>query len=349
MDLLEFDLNEVVSKAVSAKIADLEKQVSDHSQQTSNYHNEISKLKKQVRDAKLTLAFITMLRDEFAAIESDPREPNDYQKYKSQKQYLYIEELMKVLFNKLPENGGWHSSRGEGNLKSYLAVNFYSSKDILLSILPLILPDDKTAEIISFIKDFKMPYDWDKSQVLTFVKNPGTCTNGSYIGISNFWIERGAGTNNCPYNLVMMNKQFLDEDVLEVVFNGLGNQYSNYSYFLSLYNYHQLSDELINRFTKSINAYSSKASTFENVKKFVVDNLKRFNDENINHYYSNITDNNQYNTFYYDKFPVSYQHKYLLTRPVSVVLSNLTGHRCQWTEQEKINFLKEYTAINQVS
>lgn len=348
---LQFDLNEVVSKEIQEEISGLEKQIESLQETNSKYYQEIQNLKANVETAALPISFVNHLRTEFEKITDDPKDSNDWQNRKNKNQFLFIEKLMLSLFNIKIEENGWLSSRGDGNLYTYLAVNYYSSREQLLSILPLLINNQHSAKGISFIKHFKMPKDWEKHEVLSFVKNPGSCTNSSYMGISQFWLERGAGTNNCPYNLVMLSPYILDEDVFDVILNGMKNIYSNYTYFYSLYNFHPLTDMQIEKLgTVAISTYASIKS-YDNVKTFLKDNLNRFNDGILDFLYQYADSDNQFRSLYWQNFPVRYQQIFLMEKTIDEVLKIITGYQCKWTDEQKQEFLKGYTnkELNQVS
>lgn len=348
---LQFDLNEVVSKEIQEEISGLEKQITSLQDQNKKYYSEIEQLKTKVETAKLPIALVTHLRNEFDKITADPKDSNDWHNRKNKNQFLFIEKLMLSLFNIKIEQNGFLSNRGNGNLYHYLAVNYYESKEQLLSVLPLLVNDQYSAQGIGFIKNFKMPKDWSKNEVLAFVKNPGTCTNGSYIGISQFWLERGAGTNNCPYNLVMMNPHISDEDVFEVILNGMKNVYSNYSYFYSLYNYHPFADEQINKLGEMAISTYAQIKSYDNIKDFLKANLNRFNDKILDFLYQYADGDNQFRSLYWENFPVRYQQKFLMEKTMADVLKIITGYQCKWTEDQKQEFLKDYTnqKTNQIS
>lgn len=348
---LQFDLNEVVSKEIQEEISELEKQIASLQEVNSKYYQEIQNLKTKVETANLPISLVNHLRTEFEKITDDPKDKNDWHNRKNKNQFLFIEKLMLSLFNIKIEENGWLSSRGDGNLYTYLAVNYYSNREQLLSILPLLINNQHSAKGISFIKHFKMPKDWAKHEVLAFVKNPGSCTNGSYMSISQFWLERGAGSNNCPYNLVMLNSHILEEEIFEVILNGMKNIFSTYTYFYSIYNYHPLTDEQVERLGKvAISTYASIKS-YDNVKTFLRDNLNRFNDEILDFLYQYADGDNQFRSLYWENFPVRCQQKFLMGKTMTEVLKIITGYQCKWTEDEKSLFLKMYTnkSINQVS
>lgn len=343
MDALQFDLNEIVSKEVNDRISSLEKTIESLQESNSKYYKENQNLKSEIETAKLPIELVKYLRGEFDKITDDPKDNNYWHNRRNENQFLFIEKLMLSLFNVKIEQNGWLSSRGDGNLYHYLAVNYYQSKDLLLSILPLLVKNQYSDQGIAFIRHFKMPKDWSKAEVLAFVKNPGSCTNSSYMGISQFWIERGAGTNNCPYNLVMMNPHILDEDVFEVILNGMKNIYGNYSYFYSLYNYHPLTSEQISKMGEMVIQTYANSKQYENVKSFLTANLKLFNDTILEFLYQYADNDNQYRALFWENFPVRYQQKFLMSKTISEVLKTMNNYNCKWNDEEKESFLKDFT------
>lgn len=342
---LQFDLNELVSKEIGAKITQLEKQKENLTNQNILLQGKISDLSARVENAKLPLAFLEMIRGAFNAIEADPRDKDDYHKHKNQKQFDFIENIMLNVFGIEKESQGWLSYRGDGNLYNYLAVNYYKSKQHLMGLLELLSDDPKHKTGIQFIRSFRMPYDWSKEEVISFLKDPGSCTNGSYIGISNFWFERGCGRNNCPYNLVLMSPFIVEDDVWDVLINQITIGLSNSTYFYSVYNYHKLSDERIKQLGDIlIDKIDKKKSMvdYECPKAFLTNNFVNLSDKVLDFFYEQISDDNQFKTFNWEKFPVRYQHKYLLSKNIEDVLKIIGGYSCRWTIEEKESFLKAY-------
>lgn len=340
-DLLNIDLNELVTKEISEKISSLEQENNRQSEVIATQRNEISSLKKTVSNVQIVTGFWDHLRSEYSNITQGKVDKNGWFDSKQKNQFLFIEKTLSNFFNINKEQNGWLSSRSDGGLAVYLAVNFYTHKQEVINLLQ-VLKDDCSKEV-EFIKSFKMPYDYDKSAVIRYVLEPNYNTNRCIFGISQYWIEGGAKKENVPHDLIMRNPFIVEPDVFAMIINSINKRVSNYYYLfaLPLYNNH-VSKEQIEQLGECLLKMGKSETDYDNVKSFISKFLLRFNNTTLDHLYARISNGNQFNTLHWENFPVEYQKRYLSTMDVQMVLKTLHDYSCKWTTEEKASFLKEY-------
>lgn len=342
-NFLGLDLNEVATKAISEKISTLEADLAAAREAMSDQFSAITTLNKKVSESKIALGLLNHLRNEFANIKHGPCDSGGYYDSKQKNQFLFIERVLLYLFNvKKETNGGWLSSRGDGSLAPYLAVNFYRNKAIVIDLLKVLMPNCEKE--VSFIQAFKMPYDYPKEAVMRYVKAPQYNTNGAIFGVSNFWIEAGAAEKNMPHNLIMQSPFILQDDVFAALIDTIKKKASNYHYLFALPKHNKdISTDQIVMMGEQLANIETSVLGWDVVNYFIIDNLKVFNHKTLDFLYSKIQYDNQFKTLHWEKFPNEYQMRFLKEKSLDVVLKIITNHSCAWTEDEKRTFLKEFT------
>ena len=342
MNILDIDLNELVSKEVSEKIEGLEKQLQKSYEENRSLSKQINVLKDSGKDALIILSLLDYIRTSFTAIEADKPDKDGWFNSKQKKQFLFIENVLLNLFGIAKEQNGWYCNRHDGSLSVHLAINFYKSKQTVIDLLSIIKPD--SAKEINFIKSFQMPYDYPLQEVMSYAKRPKYNTNGCIFGITQYWIEYGAGLQNMPHNLIMQNPLILTPDVFKVLLDTArsGQGESHYLFSLPAYN-SKISDSQIKMLGECLMAVPKAFLSYDSLKEFLSKNLTAFNNKTLDYLYGLMTSDNQYKALHWENFPQEYQHRFLKAKPFTEVLSILTGYSCKWTPEQKEAFLKEYT------
>ena len=342
---LQFDLNEIVSKEINEKIDSLENELELEKNKNLKQNQEIYVLNNKLKESKNILNLLDYLRTEFSKIKQSESDKNGWYDSKQKNQFLYIEKILLDIFNIEKESNGWTCNRNDGNLCTHLAINYYSKKEIVIDLLKIIM-NDCTKEI-SFIKSFKMPYDYSKDEVIKFVSNPQFNTNGAIFGISDLWIEYGANEKNMPYDLIMKNNYILEDDVFNKLLETIKQQKSNYHYLFAITKYNNnITDEQIIKLGELLINIPESVLNYDNLEHFIKNNLYKFNKKTLDYLYSKVSDDNQYKTLYWQNFPVEYQQKYLLSKDLEQILKLLTDYRCKWNLEEKQSFIIDWSKIN---
>lgn len=344
-NLLEINLNEIATKHISEKIEYLEKQLEDTRNKNIEQYNEIASLKKQVDNSKVALGLLDHLRDEFSKIKQSEERDGGWFDSKEKNQFVFIENVLLNIFNIKKEANGWYCHRYEGSLATHLAVNFYSNKDVVINLLKIFMKDSVKA--VSFIDSFKMPFDYSKDEVIRYVKNPEYNTNGCIFGINQYWVERGAGKSNMPHDLIMKNPFILNDDVFELLLNSIRKKVANFYYLFALPKHNKnISKEQIVALGECLVSIGAASINQEDIKMFISDNLKNFNNNTLDFLYNLVRSDNQFNTLHWEKFPNEYQMRFLKSKKLDEVLRLITCYSCTWTTEQKEVFLREFTAIN---
>lgn len=340
-NLLEIDLNKLVSKQVAGKISSLEKELTNSQNKNLEQYKEIIELKKQVDNSKIALGLFEYLRDEFSKIKQSEADSGGWFKSKQQNQFLFIEGILLNIFNIKKEAKGWYCTRNDGNLASHLAVNFYSKKETVIDLLKIIMADCRKE--VAFIESFKMPFDYTKEEVIQYVKEPKFNTNGCIFGISEYWIRYGVGKRNMPHDLIMKSPFILEEDVFEILLDSIKKKVSNYYYLFTLPKYNKnISEEQLIKLGECLTSMTTRELNCKVVNGFISENLNSFNNKTLDFLYNLIQSDDLYKTVYWENFPTEYQMRFLKAKPLDEILSLLAHYKCKWTIEQKESFLKEY-------
>ena len=339
-NLLDVDLNDFVTKKVTKKIKSLEKQLKDSNDKNYDLYNQINNLKKEVDASKITLTLLHYLRDEFAKIKCGESDSGGWYDSKEKNQFVFIKKILLNVFNIKEEYGGWKSCRSYGTLGLYLAINYYNHKEVLINLIKTLIPD--YFKIVSVIESFKMPYDYTKDEVISYVENPLYNTNGCIFGGSEYWVESGATLKtNMPHDLIMKNPHILEDDVFEMLLETIYKRSSHYYYLFALPEYNKnISDKQIILLGEALIDLGKNVLEYDNVKKFINDNIKKFSNRTLDFLFQFIQYENNYGMFYWATFPNEYQMKFLFDKKLNEVLRILNN--CTWSLEEKENFLKRY-------
>jgi hypothetical protein len=165
-------------------------------------------------------------------------------------------------------------------------------------------------------------------------------TNGSYIPVDNYWDLK---LNNIPYSLVLSNPVLLEDDVFNVLVNSVDKQISEFYYLYEVYKFQSnLTLNQIQKLGKTIMKLKDYYFKYQEVESFISNNLINFEDETLDFCFNRITNDNQYKLFHWEKFPVKYQTKYLMDKPLNIILKLFNEYSCKWTLEEKDLFLQKY-------
>lgn len=340
-DTLLFDLNEIVSERINEELASLKETIKKQSLEILSLRKEVRESAVSIQDAEHTNVLLDKMREKFDSIVGSKYDDGGWYDSKQKNQYMFIKTIMFTFFGISEQYGGWKSSRGDGTLKAYLAVNFYNNKDIVVNLLKILKSDSK--DDIQFIDNFVMPYDYPKEKVLEYVKSPQYNTNGCIFDVSNFWIESGCGKSNMPHSLIMKSPHIVSEDVFSELINSINKKVSEYNWLFSVGKYNEnISENQIQMLGECLITTPTSRWSFDNVSEFISKNLVSFNKTTLDFLYSKISDDNQFRMLHWEKFPVEYQYLYLMDKPIKQILKLLENYSCKWTDEEKEVFLKQY-------
>lgn len=344
--ILEFDLNDIVSKQVSKKIEGLENRISQLQDKNIALTDKVLVAENKLNNVSSLSFLFDYLREEFSNIVATPKVKDDsYGKCKAYNQFMFIHNILLYIFNISPEYKGWYGQRAEGNLRAHLAVNYYSNKEILISLLKILKSDWQYD--VKFIESFQMPFDYSKDKVINFVNSPKYNTNGCIQDISEYWINRGAGIENMPYSLMFKNPHILEEDVFTSLIETINRRRDNYHYLFALPVHNsQISKEQIERLGECLTKLVHEVFSYSDVELFIKNNFHNFNKTTLDYLATLVDFDNHYRNFHWERFPTEYQMRFLERKSFDEVLKILTNYSCKWTVEEKESFLTEYLSKN---
>lgn len=342
--LLGIDLNEVANKAIQDKIQELEQENEELDQTVDELSSENillkAKLKSIQKKSELVISIFDGFRETYSRIKSDPKQDNDYPRNGTLRlKYEYIKNLMLMVYGIDTEH-----VMSFGGLPINLAYAFYDYKTELIDILDLIEKEDCSVfgkSVVSFIKDFTMPYDYDKSKILEYVKGPKYNTNNCMTGI-NALIEYGC----IPHDIIQQSPFIADDDVFEELLLSIEKRRGeSYMLFQVYKNNSFIDDDKIRKIGEHVTKYipNNGKQISDYVKNFVQDNLNILSKDVVEELFNNYaSDDNMYKLFHWEKFPIEYQYKYLFSKTFSEVLKTTNHYNCKWTDEEKQYFYTQY-------
>jgi hypothetical protein len=340
-DLLELDLNDIVTKKIKKEIEFLNEQLKSSRKKNYKLVAEIEDSKKEIKNSDNIIFLFNYLKKQFSKIKEGEHDTNNWYDSKQKNQYIFIKKILSNFFNVKQEYNGWLSHRNDGQLKVNLAVNYYSNKQIVINLLKILM-DDYYDKII-FIETFKMPFDYTKDEVIKYVEAPRYNTNGCIYGISEYWINTGAGKSCMPHDLIMKNPYILEEDIFKLLIKTIKEKRGEYYYLFALPQYNNnITQKQINQLGECLLVLDKTKLKYNPIQQFIIDNLKIFNTKTLNFLYKFISSNNQFKTFDWQKFPNEYQMKFLKKKNIEEVLKIIMDYTCTWTLKEKEDFLKDY-------
>lgn len=338
-NILDIDVNSMLTKAISKKIDEMESEISELSSRNAARLREISELKdklaEQTNKFENAISLTESMRRAFSEIKESERREGDWYDSKQKIQFLYICDIMLFLHNVRPACK-WQSSRNNGRLAPYLAVAFHEHKDDVITLLKILIKD--SASIASFISNFKMPYEYSQKEVIDFLKSPESCTKGSYFDERHFWIEYGAGKKNVPYDLMLKNPHVVSKEVFPILIERIELGYGESMYFYEVSRYNKnITSEQICEIGRTLIGLREKQ--LELLKSFIFREIKHFDAETLEYLYQFIR-NSKYNTWDFRNFLVEQQQRFLMSLPFEAIYDIVK--ESGWDMAQKETFLTKY-------
>lgn len=336
---LGVDLNEIANNAIQGRIDGLQEENQRLQLEVVKLGSEIDVLKDSLEENHYKQGYLTQLFDKIRKSYSElkPKEETDkeYRKNLNQVRYEYIRDIMVFVFG-IKEK---YSYVVDGGFCQNLAANFYDNKGYLLFVLNLLAADNSMFNSLnSSIMSFKHPEDFSKEEVLKYVKSPNYNTNGSHNGHYT-WIK-GWGI---PHDFIQSNPHMLDEDVFKEVLESIRLKRGESHLLFQMYKYAEMSDDQIRRMGELTPDIIKPRDNPSEMVTFIKDNLHKFSDETLDILFEkHAGHDNQFKLFHWEKFPVKYQQRYLMNKPIDQVLKVIENYSCKWTVEQKDEFLKQY-------
>jgi len=344
MELLNIDLNEVASQAISEKVQLLESHIESLENAVHSQQERISELEKENKGYKNVLSLLNTIRNTYASIKQSEADSGGWYDSKAKNQYKFISEVLNMFYGVKQEQGGWYCNRGDGNLRTHLAVNYYNSKKQVCDLLR-ILYDESNGDI-SFIMAFRMPYDWGREKIMSYAKEPKHNTNSCIFGIGQYWVQYGAGENNAPHDLIMRSQFILEDDIFDTLLTTIKNQRGNYRYLFALpmhnKNINKSQIQQLGRCLINIEPRNWDDTIKDFIKKFI----KEFCTRTLDYLMQFATCDNQFRILHWKNFPPNYQALFLKAMPFNEALKAVNDYSCDLAPEEKESLLREILVVS---
>lgn len=344
MELLNIDLNQIASQAISEKLSSFECQIESLESTVHAQNKRIIELEKENDGHKNVLLLLHAIRNTYASIKSSEPDSGGWYDSKQKNQYKFISEILKVFYGISQEYKGWYCNRGDGNLRTHLAVNYYNHKDKVCDLLNILY--DNSSSDVNFIMCFKMPYDWDRDKIKSYAQSPKYNTNCSIFGISEFWMNYGAGENNVPHDLIMRSPLILEDDIFGTLLTTIKNQRGEYKWLFALPTYNkQTSKEQIQQMGRCLLKIDPR-SWDDTIKSFISKFIKYLCDETLDYLKQYATADNQFKVLHWKNFPSKHQALFLKEMPFAEALKAINDYSCDLQVQEKELLLREILTVS---
>lgn len=306
-EVLDIDLNDVVSKAIRKQIKQLQKQVADQGKKLYNQSQEIQDLKAKAKVDDAAKEIVESLCKRYAATTATKETSNAYERSALHNQYLMVRDVVKLAYGKiLPED---LTSRRE--VFNSIVWACKDHKKEVCSVL-LVMDANGTKQLRDSISGFHTPETYSKGAILQFLRKPHRGYNGDHLRCLHHWIGERFSFDYCPYEMLLANPACVQDDVFAIMIESIKAkvQYSEDFFGMPLYN-NAATDQQI----KTLGSLAAQLTTKQLSKDteagtFVAKFMSKFNKEDIDLLFERINmTSTAWSTMYYGIFPVEYQMK----------------------------------------
>lgn len=298
----DFNLNALIDQEVENRIQDKITEL-----------NNVKKINTELRKTN------TKLIEENKTVQKIMDQLNEFQAFKPMINKNNIDALFN-LFGLEKSNeiiSGMDSENIPDTFK--LLWKYYPSRNIVIDMF-----DFFNIEYDEHIKDYRMPYDLSKDEIILFIKNTSKAyvTNGCIFDYNTGFFYRDLKVNKyktenvitkgdgwssyiaMPWQLILKSKYFEDSDILDLVIETIKKKSSNSSYYYRLPAYHTLPDNILKEMTMLLPI----SKLYDDHKIFLEFNKNILNQsKDIADRFCDSINDNHYSSFYYCRFPEEYQ------------------------------------------
>lgn len=303
-NILDIDLNEVVSKSIKEKIAELEAQANELQTRIYQLQTENKSLKDGANMTAVASGLVAQIQQRWNLIKvaktADCREISQIQG-----RYMLIRDLVEAIHNAtMPkEMLGFRAD-------FYAFV--YNCKDRKELVIPLLemIGEATALKLKDAIKAFRMPSEWSVQEIKSFLKKPHYGYNGGRFGGVGNWIENNFQSNYAPYDLIFQNPHIVSDECFELVIDAIkgGVQYSEDFFGIALHNHHVSDDQIKALGTLAATIPITKNNQDSQQVKFISKYVGRFHKADIDSLFERINlTTTDWKPLHYSIFPVEYQ------------------------------------------
>lgn len=334
---LTIDLSQFVDEQIADQIKGLEKTIADKekeikeikAQKTAQYNelnrflseakSENDKLKANISKFTTVHSIFSDIKERFNALDKTASTWDECAKSKQQNQFHFISELMKYLYG-AEHYEGFHRY-DDSRLEINLAVAYYNHKESIMELVRFLFDDP--VKINFTIKEFRMPFEYTRDEVLDLIKNPKPHTNGKYFGLHQYWMCYGAGKQNIPYDLLLKNKFVADDEIFTELIKNTTRDYTDGHNLLAVTKYNsELSNEQITRLGRELLKFNKSKLKYSGVSDFFDKNKHLLDKETLDYYFTFI-EGDRYGQFAWTNYPEEYQLKFLKEKSMGEIVKAL--------------------------
>ena len=357
-NIIKVDINQFIEGKVAEKISILEsiiesqnKTISENLIVKDNQFKELNRyiteietknkeLEKKLEIFSVIEAGFANIKVQFDQVDKTPKTEYDCEKSKQQNQFYFIAKIMYAMYYGKETKVIKDIQYLDGSLATNLAITFYEQKENVINLLRLLMPE--AIDIITKIKDFKMPFDYSKEKLIPLM-NIKSHTNGYYTGVNRYWTESGAGISNIPYDLLLANPLVLEDDVFDELIKSINKNSDGHYLFLVAKVNKNITDEQVQRLGYEYLKLNKTIQVWNKSKEFIRLNLHKFNDEILDKLIKSVT-TNIYDDLFWGRFPIKFQYKYLNTKSMGEIVKLISDNK-SWDIEKTNHFFSKYFVI----
>jgi hypothetical protein len=329
-NLLDIDLNNVVTKAVSDKIGALESEINRLNQRVSRQFIEIDDLKKKAKMAAIANGMIDKLRATYAGIKDVKDHNGNITTNSSQGQYTFIRKIAELVYGITLEESLVSS------LYSHTSIAYAARdhKDAVCEILSMVEVSNWCADKINEIRLFRMPSAYSMGEVKAFIQKLPYGYNGNRFGGIRAWIEDRFGANYMPYDMIMKSPYFVSDECFSLVVESIKAKkaYSEDLFALPMYNGAVTDDQIKTLGSLAVDIPIKGHQTDSAHGKFIAKYLHQFHKTDIDKLFEKINlSTTDWSALYWGIFPVEYQMKAFRKMAFKALTELLGNHSGRFT------------------
>lgn len=306
-EILNIDLNDVVSKAVSKQIKAFEKTIEQQEKKIADQSIELKSLKAKAKLTDTANGLIEKLRERYAAITDTKDNQGNMLRTEAQGKYSFIREVAKLVHGIVLDE----ELRSKSYTHSALAYAARNHKQEVSDILRLIDTDQWVIPKLQEIHKFRMPSEFSKGEIMQVIRQMPYGYNGCSFGTITHWVE-SSFTNYVPMDLLMESPHFVADDCFQMVLTSIKEDRPNSGdlFALPFYNYAITDDQI-----KALGALAADMSVKGRQQethhgKFILKYMEKFNKEDIEKLFVKMNIGTcDWEPLYWGIFPLEYQRK----------------------------------------
>lgn len=340
-EVLDIDLNDVVSKAIRKQIKQLQKQVADQGKKLYNQSQEIQDLKARAKMTAIADGMIDKLRAKYAAIKDVKDHKGDVQVKESEGKYKFLRELAKMVFGITLEESLVSASSWQSSLV-YASRNY---KTEVCELLMLLDTSSWARQAIGEIGRFRLPSEYSAEGITTFLRKLHYGYNGNRYGGLYGWVSSGFDKDYAPYEFFMQSPHTVSEYCFGLVLESIKNkkEYSEELFGLPLYNSAVTDAQIkaLGSLAADIPIKGNQQSTMHG--KFIAKYLHQFEKADIDKLFAKMDlGTYEWSALNWGIFPVSYQMKAFRNMPFKALKDLVQNHNTRFSPEHQESIFADW-------